>query len=50
MGRIYVLFGVMLFFGMLAGYQATGFDRDVLLSDDTILVTRDGDLLTFYRG
>jgi predicted alpha/beta-hydrolase family hydrolase len=47
MRRIYVLLGVTLFIGMLIGYQAAGFDKAVLLSDDKISVTRDRDLLTF---
>lgn len=45
--RIYVLLGATLFFGMIAGSQSTGFDNAVFISDNTVLVVRDGGLLTF---
>jgi hypothetical protein len=47
MRRIYVLLGAAFLCGMVAGGQATGFDKALLLSDDAVSVVRDGDLLTF---
>lgn len=46
--RIYVLLGVVLLLGMFAGYQATGFNKAFLLTDNSVSVERDGDLLTFF--
>lgn len=47
MRRVYILLGVTFLLALFAGMQATGFDETVLSSDNTVSVTRDGDLLTF---